>query len=58
MQSVKAGMLKGYAATTRERLAVMPELPVAAAAGLSALEITVWFACMRQSARRRRIYAE
>src|SRR5262245_8895898 len=44
MQPVKAGMLKAYAATTRQRLAVMPELPTANEAGLPGFEITVWFA--------------
>jgi tripartite-type tricarboxylate transporter receptor subunit TctC len=44
MQPVKAGMLKAYAATTRERLAVMQELPTATEAGLPGFEITVWFA--------------
>jgi tripartite-type tricarboxylate transporter receptor subunit TctC len=43
MQPVKAGMIKGYAVTTRERLSVAPELPTAAEAGLPGFEITVWF---------------
>jgi tripartite-type tricarboxylate transporter receptor subunit TctC len=43
MQPLKAGMIKGYAVTTRERLAVAPELPTAAEAGLPGFEITVWF---------------
>jgi tripartite-type tricarboxylate transporter receptor subunit TctC len=43
-QPVKAGLLKAFAATTRERLAVLPELPTAGEAGLPGFEITVWFA--------------
>ena len=43
LQPVKAGMIKGFAATTRERLSVVPELPTAAEAGLPGFEITVWF---------------
>lgn len=43
-QPVKAGMLKAFAATTRTRLAVLPDLPTAAEAGLPGFEITVWFA--------------
>ena len=43
LQPVKAGMIKGFAATTRERLSVAPELPTAAEAGLPGFEITVWF---------------
>src|SRR5262245_32510639 len=43
-QPAKAGLLKAFAATTRERLAVLPELPTASEAGLPGFEITVWFA--------------
>jgi putative tricarboxylic transport membrane protein len=43
LQPVKAGMIKGFAATTRERLSVAPELPTASEAGLPGFEITVWF---------------
>jgi tripartite-type tricarboxylate transporter receptor subunit TctC len=43
LQPVKAGMLKAFAATTRSRLAVMPDLPTAAEAGVPGFEITVWF---------------
>jgi tripartite-type tricarboxylate transporter receptor subunit TctC len=43
LQPVKAGMIKGFAATTRERLSVAPELPTAAETGLTGFEITVWF---------------
>src|SRR5215475_2114739 len=43
LQPVKAGMLKAYAATTRKRVAVLPDLPTAAESGLSDFEITVWY---------------
>ena len=43
-QAVKAGSLKAYAVTTRERLQAFPELPTASEAGLPGFEITVWFA--------------
>jgi tripartite-type tricarboxylate transporter receptor subunit TctC len=41
---VTAGLIKAYAATTKERLAVLPDLPTASEAGLPGFEITVWFA--------------
>ncbi len=40
----KAGNIKAYAVTTRERLAAFPDWPTAAEAGLPGFEITVWFA--------------
>lgn len=43
-QAVKAGNIKAYAVTTKERLAAFPDLPTAAEAGLPGFEITVWFA--------------
>jgi tripartite-type tricarboxylate transporter receptor subunit TctC len=43
LQPVRAGMIKAYAATTRTRLAVMPDLPTVGEAGLPGFEITVWF---------------
>ena len=43
LQPVKGGLIKAYAATTKKRLAVLPELPTAAEAGLPGFEITVWF---------------
>jgi len=44
LPSVRAGMIKAFAATTKERLAAAPELPTASEAGLPGFEITVWFA--------------
>jgi tripartite-type tricarboxylate transporter receptor subunit TctC len=41
---VEAGLIKAYAATTKTRLAVLPDLPTADEAGLPGFEITVWFA--------------
>jgi tripartite-type tricarboxylate transporter receptor subunit TctC len=41
---VQAGLIKAYAATTKERLAVLPDLPTANEAGLPGFAITVWFA--------------
>jgi len=43
LQPVNGGLIKAFAATTRQRLAVAPELPTAAEAGLPGFEITVWF---------------
>ena len=43
-QTAKAGNIKAYAVTTRERLAAFPDWPTAAEAGLPGFEITVWFA--------------
>jgi tripartite-type tricarboxylate transporter receptor subunit TctC len=43
LQPVKAGMIKAFAATTKARLAVLPDLPTVAEAGLPGFEITVWF---------------
>jgi tripartite-type tricarboxylate transporter receptor subunit TctC len=43
LQPFKAGMIKAFAVTTKERLAVAPELPTAAEAGLPGFAITVWF---------------
>ncbi len=42
-QPVKAGMIKAFAVTTEARLAVLPDLPTVAEAGLPGFEITVWF---------------
>jgi len=41
--AVKAGSIKAYAVTTRERLAAFPDLPTASEAGLPGFAITVWF---------------
>jgi tripartite-type tricarboxylate transporter receptor subunit TctC len=43
LQPIRAGLIKGFATTTRARLAVAPELPTAAESGLTGFEITVWF---------------
>jgi tripartite-type tricarboxylate transporter receptor subunit TctC len=43
LQPVRGGLIKAYAATTKKRLAVLPELPIAAESGLPGFEITVWF---------------
>jgi tripartite-type tricarboxylate transporter receptor subunit TctC len=43
LQPVKARLIEAYAATTKKRLAVLPDLPTAAESGLSDFEITVWF---------------
>jgi tripartite-type tricarboxylate transporter receptor subunit TctC len=43
LQSVNAGLIKAHAATTKARLAVAPDLPTTAEAGLPGVEITVWF---------------
>ncbi|MFL6947264.1 MAG: tripartite tricarboxylate transporter substrate-binding protein [Xanthobacteraceae bacterium] len=43
LQPVNAGLIKAFATTTKARLAVAPDLPTAAEAGLPGVEITVWF---------------
>jgi tripartite-type tricarboxylate transporter receptor subunit TctC len=43
LQPVNNGLIKAYAATTKKRLAVLPNLPTAAESGLPDFEITVWF---------------
>jgi tripartite-type tricarboxylate transporter receptor subunit TctC len=43
-QAVRAGNIKAYAVTTKERLDAFPDLPTAAEAGLPGFDITVWFA--------------
>jgi len=43
LQPIKNGMIRAYAATTKKRLAVLPDLPTAAESGLPGFEITVWF---------------
>jgi tripartite-type tricarboxylate transporter receptor subunit TctC len=42
-KAVQAGLIKAYAATTKNRLAVLPDVPTANEAGLPGFEITVWF---------------
>jgi tripartite-type tricarboxylate transporter receptor subunit TctC len=39
---IKAGSIKAYAAFTKERLDVLPELPTAEEAGLEGIEIAIW----------------
>ena len=41
---IKQGTIKGYAATTRARLAVLPDLPTLDEAGLKGFEVTAWHA--------------
>ena len=41
---IKEGKIKGYAATTRQRLAVLPDLPTLDEAGLKDFEVTAWHA--------------
>ena len=43
LQPVNAGAIKAFAVTTKTRLAVAPELPTAAEAGLPGFETAVWF---------------
>src|SRR5262245_56895934 len=42
-QPVQGRLIKAYSATTKKRLAVLPDLPTAAESGLPDFEITVWF---------------
>jgi tripartite-type tricarboxylate transporter receptor subunit TctC len=39
---IKAGEIKAYATTTKERLANLPDIPTAAESGLPQLDVTVW----------------
>lgn len=39
---IRAGKIKAYAATVKERLASLPEIPTAAEAGLPDFNLTVW----------------
>src|SRR5262249_25075284 len=41
-QPLQGELIKAYAASTKKRLAVLPDLPTAAESGLADLEITVW----------------
>jgi tripartite-type tricarboxylate transporter receptor subunit TctC len=41
---IREGKIKGYAATTRARLAVLPNLPTLDEAGLNGFEVTAWHA--------------
>jgi tripartite-type tricarboxylate transporter receptor subunit TctC len=41
---IREGKIKGYAATTRARLAVLPDLPTLDEAGLKGFEVTAWHA--------------
>ncbi len=41
---IKEGKIKGYAATTKERLKVLPELPTLDEVGLKGFEVTAWHA--------------
>jgi tripartite-type tricarboxylate transporter receptor subunit TctC len=41
---IKEGKIKGYAATTLQRLAVLPDLPTLDEAGLKGFEVTAWHA--------------
>ncbi len=41
---IREGKIKGYAATTRQRLAVLPDLPTLEEAGLKGFEVTAWHA--------------
>lgn len=43
IQPVRSGLIRAYAATTRSRLAVLPDLPTASEAVLPGFEMTVWF---------------
>ena len=42
VNQITSGKIKGYAVTTKERLAVLPDLPTLQEAGLDGFEMTVW----------------
>jgi tripartite-type tricarboxylate transporter receptor subunit TctC len=41
-EHIRAGTIKAFAVTTRERLASLPDVPTAAEAGLPDFEVSVW----------------
>src|SRR5262249_34873050 len=41
---IREGKIKGYAATTKARLSVLPDLPTRDEAGLKGFEVTAWHA--------------
>jgi tripartite-type tricarboxylate transporter receptor subunit TctC len=41
---IREGKIKGYAATTQKRLAVLPDLPTLEESGLKGFEVTAWHA--------------
>lgn len=41
-EQIRAGTIRGFAVTTRERIPALPDLPTAAEAGLPAFEVSVW----------------
>jgi tripartite-type tricarboxylate transporter receptor subunit TctC len=43
-EQIKGGKIKGYAATTRQRLSVLPELPTLDESGLKGFEVSAWHA--------------
>jgi tripartite-type tricarboxylate transporter receptor subunit TctC len=43
LQPVNSGLIKAFATPTKARLAVAPDLPTTAEAGVPGVEITVWF---------------
>jgi tripartite-type tricarboxylate transporter receptor subunit TctC len=51
-QPVQGGLVKAYAATTKKRLAVLPDLPTAAESGLPDFESPSGSACGRPTAHR------
>ncbi len=43
-EQIKGGTIKGYAATTKQRLSVLPDLPTLDESGLKGFEVTAWHA--------------
>ena len=41
-EQIRAGTIRGFAVTTRERIAALPDMPTAAEAGLPGFEVSVW----------------
>ena len=42
LPGIRAGTIRGFAVTTSERIAALPDLPTAAEAGLPGFEVSVW----------------
>ena len=41
-EQIRAGIIRGFAVTTPQRIAALPDLPTAAEAGLPGFEVSVW----------------
>ena len=49
--AIRSGELKAYVLTAPQRMAMLPDVPIAAEVGMPSLAIGAWFCSMRRSAR-------